>query len=437
VSELSGKRQLAQEVAGLVADAADEPVLVLGSLPPDGRDLDLLARSSARERIAVALAKQGLIRSGSTLVKFGACSAYAVELIEAEDYLPAVALEDLFGSAQAISGFAPLAQPSPAHALLILAGLIEGEAAMSEKRRRRLQRILAADPGAWGRAAELAPSWGAEGALTRLRAVAEGRALPAGRPLPRVRAHPVFRRTRARMRGQRPLLVSLSGIDGSGKSSQARWLVRTLAELDVEAELVWNDLLGNFALDLVGRPAKAVLRLLGRQAGRMAEYEDTDAGDPSATQEATNSRAREAWSTFVTLSNALEQRVMAARSFAANRVVVFDRGPLDLAVRMEVLYRAGVARQRTIVKVAAPRPDLAFFLDIPPELSLTRKDDVWSPGQLEEHARIYRSLATRFGVIRLDGRRPADELAAEIASAAWQRLSATCGSSSPGRPGLP
>jgi thymidylate kinase len=98
------------------------------------------------------------------------------------------------------------------------------------------------------------------------------------------------------------------------------------------------------------------------------------------------------------------------------------RSALDLAVRMEVLYRSNVQMQRRLVRLAAPRPDLAFLLDIPPEVSLGRKEDIWSPSQLVEQATLYRELAPSFGVRRLDGQRSPDQIAAEIAREAWLAL---------------
>jgi thymidylate kinase len=89
---------------------------------------------------------------------------------------------------------------------------------------------------------------------------------------------------------------------------------------------------------------------------------------------------------------------------------------------MQVLYRASVAIQRRLVGLAAPRPDLAFLLDIPAEVSLTRKSDIWTQSQLAEQAMLYRSLAPRYGVRPLDGQRPPDEIAAEIAREAWLAL---------------
>ncbi len=404
--------ELATSVAATVNAAASGRVLVLGSLPPAGRDLDILARSPERDRIERALCAAGLLRKGSDFALFRACSAYGVELFAAEQFLPQAALDDLFAQALQLRGFRALAQPAPAHALLILARLVVNDGCLQPKRRSRLERILAEDPQAWQRAREAAPSWHATRALALLE-----RAAVAGKPVPlaeRLRALG----PRALPLPRRGLLVALSGIDGAGKSSQARWLAESLTALGVDVEVVWNDLLGNRVLNLLGAPPKALLQLAGRRSERMARYDDA----PPSSDAPTASAIRGIWSTIVTLANAVEQRIMATRSIGRNRVIVFDRSPLDLAVRMQVLYRANVEMQRRLVRLAAPRPDLAFLLDIPAEVSLARKSDIWLPSQLMEQTTLYRALAPRFGVQQLDGQRPPDEIAAEIACEAWLAL---------------
>lgn len=423
---------LALSVSQLVDSLAGGRVVVLGSPPPHGRDLDLLVRAPERARTEQGLLANGHVERGGTFARFAECSAYGVELIAAERYLPPGPLEDLFREARTLSPFVHLAEPAPRHALLILARLVAEEGQLAAKRRRRLERIQAAAPAVWEDAQRIAPAWGAEGALRLLGELARD---PAPRPVSvraaasgdgRRRAAPAARAALALARGQRGMLVSLSGLDGSGKSSQARWLVESLQELGVPAEVVWNDLHGNIAGDVVARPLKALLGLLGRRPREFSSHAappaaellaDADAGRTGSSQ-----LVREAWSAYVTLTDALEQRWHAARHQARGRVVVFDRGPLDLAVRMEVLYRTSKARQTSIARLATPRPALSFLLEIPPELSLERKDDIWSLAQLTEQAGIYSSLADRFRVTRLDGTRPAAELAAEITTKVWRAL---------------
>jgi dTMP kinase len=413
--------QVANELAGIVAGDVDAVaggrVIVLGSLPPGGRDLDLLARAPERERIERALEAAGLARKGSDFALFRSCSAYGVELVAAEEFVPQPALDELFAQALPLDGRTALARPAPADALLVMARLVAGEGGLRPKRRARLERILSEDPHAWGRAREIAPSWRAERALQSLERAAAQTSIPASE-----RLHP--RRLRRALRPpHRGLLVALSGIDGAGKSSQARWLADSLTALGVDVEVVWNNLLGNRALKILSAPPRALLRLGGRGGERMARWDDPPPqADDAAGSDHPGSDLRRAWSMIVTVANSLEQQIPATRSLARGRVVVFDRSPLDLAVRMQVLYRADVGRQRRLVRWTAPRPDVAFLLDIPAQVSLTRKHDVWSPTQLAEQASLYRQLAPRFGVRMIDGQRPPDEIAAEIAREVWLAL---------------
>jgi thymidylate kinase len=402
---------LAMSVANTIDHAARGRVIVLGSLPPSGRDLDIVARPAERERIERALAAAGLVRKGSDFALFRDCSAYGVELFPAERFAPRAAIDELFAQALALSGSSSLARPAPPHALIILARLVVEEGRLAPKRRARLERILAEDPHAWRRAREAAPRWEATRALALLELAA------AGRPLA-LRDRLRVRRLRALVLPRRGLLVALSGIDGSGKSSQARSLADSLTALGVDVEVVWNDLLGNRMLHALAAPPKALLRRAGRGSEGIARYEDT----PPRSDATAASALRGIWSTVETFANSLEQRVLANGPVVRGRVVVFDRSPLDLAVRMEVLYRSNVQMQRRLVRLAAPRPDLAFLLDIPPEVSLGRKEDIWSPSQLVEQATLYRELAPSFGVRRLDGQRSPDQIAAEIAREAWLAL---------------
>src|SRR5437879_7329959 len=90
---------LATSVVDTVDSAASGPVIVLGSLPPSGRDLDIVARSAERERIERALTAAGLVRKGSDFALFRDCSAYGVELFPAERFAPQAALDALFAPA--------------------------------------------------------------------------------------------------------------------------------------------------------------------------------------------------------------------------------------------------------------------------------------------------------------------------------------------------
>jgi hypothetical protein len=68
------------------------------------------------------------------------------------------------------------------------------------------------------------------------------------------------------------------------------------------------------------------------------------------------------------------------------------------------------------------KPIRAFFLDVPPETSISRKVDDFDLPQLTRRAALYRSEWRTFGAIRFDALRPREELCAEIAAEVWKAL---------------
>src|SRR5579884_2981119 len=140
VSSAPAAGGLAHEVAAAVDAAAGDRVVVLGSLTPEGRDLDLVARRPERERLERALADAGLVFNGISHALFRDCSAYGVELFAGESFLPPAALEQLFAQALPIEGFESLARPAPAHSLLVQARIVRREGQLSAKRRARIER---------------------------------------------------------------------------------------------------------------------------------------------------------------------------------------------------------------------------------------------------------------------------------------------------------
>lgn len=390
--------------AELVDSLGGGRVLVFGSPPPGGRDLDLLVRGGDREAIAAALLEAGFLRARAAFARFGGCSAEGVDLVLAEEWgLEPDALEALFADALPLPGFERLVRPAPRDALLVAARRL-GRGGLGPKLRSRVEAALAEDPGALEAARAAAPGWRAERAFARLEALRRGEGRRSWRSL--------FRRPR------RPVVVALSGLDGAGKSTQAEALVAALDRLGIDAVAVWSPLGGHPLQRLVGYPAKWLLRRLRGGSGSIAET--TVMAAPGRGP----SPARSAWAGFGGILNALTQRLAALRH--PGKVVVCDRQALDTVVRMRFLY--GAAPAAGLIRALAPTPRFAFYLDIRAETSLARKDDVWSLDELREHASLYHEELERHGVRRLDGERPQEELCAEIARSVWLGLSPAGGS---------
>jgi thymidylate kinase len=393
-----------------IADAAAPGrVLVFGSLPGAGRDLDLLARDGDLTPIPDALVREGFRNRGDEWVRFNGGSADAIDLVPASAWgLPQQELDDLFTQARPIAGHERLVRPAPHHSLLVLARLTGTAGPLPDKRRRRIEAALAEEPDAWLRARELAPAWGLRAELEELERSFRDRSRPRLR-IPRPR---------------RPRVIALSGIDGSGKSSQARLLRDTLERLGYEAAVEWAPFGQNAWLDRLAGPVK---RLLAHSRRFRAGETERDTGLERTSGTVLRERSaavNQAWATVVAFANALSQLQTIARHTRRGRVVVYDRYALDSTVQLRFRYgrNASFALQRRLIGLLAPRPLAAFYLDIPPATSLDRKDDRWTLADLEEQARLYREEYERQGVVRLDGLRPREELAAEIGEAVWRAL---------------
>ena len=419
------------------------PVLVFGSLPPAGRDLDLLARSNEQEVLAAWLEREGFLERGGEWVRFHDCGVESLDLVPVSAWgLLGAEASELFGEALPIPGFERLVRPAPRHMLLILARrLAEGNGRMPHKHRNRIADALSEDASAWEGARASAAEWRVERALTAL-----DRAYHSGRGASRVtRASALAEwpfgqgrtRTRAFVRGwlearraerrRSGRLITFSGLDGAGKSSQAEALRNALEQLGWTTamqwvRLEWTTLWENRWLGVIGWPARASLGLL---AG-VRRSPDGEA-PPTLTPTAVRERSRfvsNVWVTVVAFAHASAQRREVRSHLRRGAIVICDRYTLDAAAHLR--FRYGEQRPFRfpigVVHRFSPRPLRSYFVDVPAETAYARKAEQYSLEELARQAQLYREEAPGLGVRKLDGQRPREELCAEIAEDVWRAL---------------
>lgn len=373
----------------LVDAAAPGRVLVVGALPPEGRDLDVLAPRGTLRAIEEALRANGFVARRSTWARFA-----PVELVD----LRPLADEAMLDRAVPLDGCARACRPDPADALLLLARAFARDGRLTASRRAR----AAVPLEVWA----LARERGGDAALAAFAAALRSNAAPLA---PRVAA----RARRVREAG----VVTLSGIDGSGKSTQAERLRGTLAATGIDAVVEWNRLSHDRWLDALARPAK---KLLGRGKPSGAPSSGGSGGpvDPAGGP------LRSLWVVVVALANALAHVRSVRRHTLAGRVVICDRYVLDSVVHLRAHYPPGAGQRLAValVRRLSPRPRAAFLLDVPAALAAERKPRPGREERLAREAAAYRAECDRLGVVRLDGTLPPDELAAAIARETWRRI---------------
>jgi len=399
---------------------------VFGDLPPLARDLDVLVGDGDVVAVETALRSHGFVGHGHAWVRFrGGDAAIAVDLFAASSWrLPDDELAAVFDTAQAVDGLPPgVVRPAAHHRVLLLARRLHWGGAVDERRRRRLDDALASGEDVAALARQHAGAWRlAEPLELLLSGITEP-------PVP----PPAGRRRR---RSRRPVLVALSGIDGSGKSSLAHGLVDVLGGLGIPATVVWSrlewsTLHENRALAWIAAPAKAVVRLVAREpaaspAKQRRSWEEVDVprGDADA---ASHLRERSplvttVWTAIVAALHAREQRRTVT---GHDGVVICDRYTLDSVVHLRRAYapqrRLPIADR--VLAMLSPRPDIALFLDVPAAVALARKQDAFGEAELERHAAMYREEYAAAGVRRVDASGPAGELLDDVAREAWLAFS--------------
>lgn len=418
--------------ADLVERAAQRRVLVFGSLPPAGRDLDVLVPDDDLAVLSQALAGAGFETKGQEWARFRDCGVESVELVPVSDWgLPAAEAERLFEDAVALPERRRLAEPSPADQLLILARRHGPHpSALQDKHRARIDRALAAEPLALTVAMGRTEIWDADRELAALMHVHE-KGAPASPPL-RTAVRRKARRVRF-ARERRGAIVALSGLDGSGKSTQAEALAATLRGLGHDAEVEWSRITHDTSLDFIAGPAKVVLAVTAAVRRRAPEPPPDDPstyvprGSTDAAARVLRARyplLNQGWASVVAGVHAWGQRRRLLAHLRRGRVVVRDRYVLDSVVQLRQMYghRHGVDLPVRIMRWLSPPALVSFWLDVPAEVAYARKPEQFSVDRLAARRPLYEEELERAGATRLDGTRPVDELCAEIARETWRRL---------------
>jgi len=447
MTEISSTQSRSLELARNVDDVASGALLVVGSAPPEGRDLDLVARPEQHTELAAWLWSGGLVEEGAERVRFKDCTVEAIDLLPAAGFGLADALiDDLFAEAHRLPQFRHLVRAAPHHRLLMLARWAAEDGALSEKRRARIAGVLDEEPEAWRKAESQAAGWRASSALAAVR-----RAYDTDAPLTRAEradalAESIYAAgrtpSRARVRGWLAVIpkrrangrvVSFSGLDGAGKSSQIEGLQRALELLGFDVvvqwtRLEWTTLWENPWLGVLGWPARKTLRLVSRMRGRR-RADASDGGtaaaplEPSAVRERSNVISQ-VWVAIVAFAHGQAQRRETREHLRGGKVVLCDRYTLDTAVHLR--FRYGELRnygfQIGLVQRLSPRPVAAYLLDVPAATAHARKAEQYSLQDLERQADLYRQEHARLDVRRLDGELPREELCSEIATEVWRAL---------------
>jgi thymidylate kinase len=166
---------------------------------------------------------------------------------------------------------------------------------------------------------------------------------------------------------RRPLLVSFSGVDGSGKTTQIEALLAWLRDAGLTARVLrfWDDI--------------AVLGSMRETMSHTLFRSEKGIGAPGKPVKRRDKNIRGWYMTasrmYLYFLDAARLALTMATAFRRNvDVVIFDRFLYDELANLDLSTRLGQEYSRMLLG-AVPRPDVAFVLDAEPAQAQARKPE--------------------------------------------------------------
>jgi thymidylate kinase len=165
-----------------------------------------------------------------------------------------------------------------------------------------------------------------------------------------------------------PLLVSFSGIDGAGKTTQIDALINSLREAGLRVRLIafWDDI--------------ATCRRLREILGHAFFRGEVGVGAPDKPVHRRDKNIQNPFTVSARMLLCLIDAAGMKFTIAKIRrerdadVIIFDRYLYDQLVNLGIHYRASRIYTRLLLKMI-PHPDVAYLLDADPALARARKPE--------------------------------------------------------------
>lgn len=205
-------------------------------------------------------------------------------------------------------------------------------------------------------------------------------------------------------------LICFTGIDGSGKTTFAKLLVEKLREHGIKVCYVY----GRYQ-PIISKPAVLLGKLLFAKNSDIKEYKDYSNTKRAAAQNHPYSLFL--YRNLLLFDYYLQLLIKIIIPIKFGIVIVCDRYIYDTIIndipRTQNSFD-DIKKMTEIYFRIAPKPDIAFLIDVPENLAFERKNDTPSIDYLKERRGFYISFGKLYDMIILDGTNSLEKIEAEV-----------------------
>lgn len=210
-------------------------------------------------------------------------------------------------------------------------------------------------------------------------------------------------------------LVVFTGIDGSGKTTQARLLFESLKKDNIEVSFIrskWEP----FLL----RPF--IKRWRKRGASDSSNPESKTVNNKKRKNKLLSNRiVRILWLYAFLVDYGLQIFLKISSRMFNSGVLISDRiyydSIIDQAVNLRENKNMLFNRLDSFwMNCLFPKPNTVLYIDCPEDVAFLRKKDDYTPNieYLIDRRKLYLELADKYGWVKVDGTQPVDEIAVQI-----------------------
>ena len=213
-------------------------------------------------------------------------------------------------------------------------------------------------------------------------------------------------------------LICFTGMDGTGKTTLSKNLVKSLKERDIECKYVYARL-----TPIISKPFMWIGRSIFLHGKNMFEnYSDYANTKRMAIEH--NSFLSRIYQQILLFDYFFQVffKVKIPLIFSKNIVCdryVYDTVITDLSVDMNYSRDKVIDMLDNLLRFF-PEPDRTFLIDVPEEIAYQRKNDTPSREYLRERRGIYLNVGNKYKMVILDGTKKLEELQCEIEKEVFQ-----------------